>query len=115
RVRRRRFVLWSETPLLGRLPNRPGRNALKRIVVRAADAYVVPGSSAGRYLEALGADPRRVSLAPNAVDNAFWSANPGDLRPRTRPTLLYVGRLVESKGVDLALRAFAASRLAGAA
>jgi glycosyltransferase involved in cell wall biosynthesis len=114
-VRQRRFVFWSETPLLGVLPTRPLRTVLKRAVVSRADAFVVPGPSAARYLETLGADSARIHEAPNAVDNTFWSVSPVDLPARDRLTLLYVGRLVESKGVDLALEAFSASRLAGRA
>lgn len=113
KLRRRRFVLWSETPLLGTLPHRPVRNLLKRLVVRSADACVVPGPSAARYLESLGAAPEAIHLAPNAVDNAFWSARPEHLRREDRPTLLFVGRLVPTKGLAVALAAFGRSRLAG--
>jgi glycosyltransferase involved in cell wall biosynthesis len=107
----RRFVLWSETPLLGDLPHRPTRNRLKRLVVRSSDGFVVPGPSAGRYLEALGALAPAIHEAPNAVDVDFWAQKPDDLEAPTRRTLLYSGRLVASKGVDIALRAFGASQL----
>jgi len=111
KARSRRFVLWSETPLLGALPHRPARNRMKRIVVRSADAFVVPGPSAGRYLEALGAPARSIHEAPNTVDVVFWGDEPGELEPSPQRTLLYSGRLVASKGVDLALEAFGASQL----
>jgi glycosyltransferase involved in cell wall biosynthesis len=113
RRRRKRLVVWSETPLLAALPERRLRNALKRLVVGAADAYVVPGPSAARYLEALGAEGAAIHEAPTAVDVGFWSERPDDLVLPDRPRLLYCGRLVASKGVEAALRAFAASQLAG--
>jgi glycosyltransferase involved in cell wall biosynthesis len=113
--RRRRFVLWSETPLLGPFPSRPARNALKRAVVRGADAYIVPGPSAGRYLDGLGAPPAAIHVAPNAVDVDFWSTCSEGAQRGPGITLLYSGRLVRSKGVDVALAAFAASRLATSA
>jgi glycosyltransferase involved in cell wall biosynthesis len=115
RARGRRFALWSETPLLGRLPARPLRTALKRALVARAAAFAVPGPSAGRYLAALGADAARIHEAPNAVDVDFWSDGPARPSRAGRLSLLLVARLVESKGVDLALRAFATSRLAGEA
>lgn len=118
RLRRRRFVLWSETPLLeAALPRRPLRTALKRTVVRMADAYAVPGPSAARYLMELGALEAVIHLAPNAVDVDYWSQRPPDATRRdpARPLLLYSGRLVKSKGLDVALAAFASSRLAESA
>jgi glycosyltransferase involved in cell wall biosynthesis len=113
--RRARFVLWSETPLLEAFPHRPLRGAVKRAVIGAADAYVVPGPSAGRYLQRLGADPTRIHLAPNAVDVEFWGERPPEVTRAPPQTLLYSGRLDAAKGVDLALEAFAASRLVGQA
>ena len=115
RARRRRFVFWSETPLLGELPARPLRTVLKRAVVARADAFAVPGPSAARNLAALGADPARIHEAPNAVDNEFWSVGPSEPPSRELTTLLLVGRLVASKGVDVAIRAFGASRLSDTA
>jgi glycosyltransferase involved in cell wall biosynthesis len=111
RARHRRFVLWSETPLLGTMPARRIRTAMKRRVVRASDAFVVPGPSAARYLEALGAPAARIATAPNAVDVAWWSQPPPETGGHRLPQLLYVGRLVRTKGVDLAIRAFADSAL----
>jgi glycosyltransferase involved in cell wall biosynthesis len=111
RTARRPMVMWSETPLLGQLPRRPLRSAWKRTMIGAASSFAVPGPAAGSYLEAHGADPRRIFVAPNAVDVSFWGD--GTREPRMgQPILLYVGRLVASKGVDRALEAYAASALA---
>ena len=106
--------MWSETPLLQvHRTRRPVRTALKRAVVGAADAYVVPGPSAARYLECLGAASDKIHLAPNAVDVAFWSQRPsGAGRRQERPLLLFVGRLVHGKGPDIAISAFSQSKLA---
>jgi glycosyltransferase involved in cell wall biosynthesis len=112
KARRRSFTLWSETPQLGAFPRRPLRNSVKRAVVRASSSFAVPGRSAARYLESLGASPGRISIAPNAVDNAYWSARPPDTPPRAGDTLLYVGRLERGKGADIAIAAFGRSRLA---
>lgn len=111
RAARRPFVLWSETPLLGQLPTRRLRSVWKRAIIGAAAAHAVPGPSSARYVEAHGAPPELVFEAPNAVDVSFWGDGTREPRPVPR-TLLYVGRLVASKGVDLAVEAFAASRLA---
>lgn len=117
KLRNRRLVLWSETPLLGETPRRPLRSAWKRAVIGASETYAVPGPSAGRYLVAHGADPEKIFVAPNAVDTAFWSGGPGAApsRESAEIVLLYSGRLVASKGLDLAFAALAGSRLAGRA
>jgi glycosyltransferase involved in cell wall biosynthesis len=112
----KRFVLWSETPLLTTNSLRRSiRTAVKQGVVAAADAYVVPGASAARYLERLGARVDRIHFAPNAVDVAFWSQKPADVRRPQEPFVLYVGRLVRRKGPDVAVRAFSSSKLAARA
>lgn len=113
---RRHLVLWSETPLLGMLPRRTLRSAWKRAVIARSDAFIVPGPSAGRYLEAHGASSAQIRIAPNAVDVNFWGLAPEHRDAyHPRPVMLYVGRLVRSKGLDVALRAFGESRLAGRA
>jgi glycosyltransferase involved in cell wall biosynthesis len=110
RTTRRPLVLWSETPLLGPLPSRPLRSAWKRGIIRAAAAHAVPGPSTARYLEAHGTSRKRIFEAPNAVDIEFWGDGSRAPRPAP-PVLLYAGRLVQSKGVDLALRAFGQSSM----
>jgi glycosyltransferase involved in cell wall biosynthesis len=117
RVPARRLVLWSETPLLGEIPRRPLRSAWKRVVIAGSDACVVPGPSAAHYLVAHGADPGRISVAPNAVDTEFWSDVPAGIpvEETDEIVLLYSGRLVASKGLDTAFAALANSRLAGQA
>ena len=115
RLRRRPFVFWSETPLVGRLARRPARNALKRAVVAASSAFVTTGPSGAAYLRALGAPAARIHVAPNAVDNDFWSRAPEGVSRSRLPVLLFAGRLIGPKGIGLALDAFARSRLAGRA
>lgn len=107
----RRLVLWSETPLLGELPHRPLREAWKRKVIGASDAFVVPGPSSARYLEALGAATGLIHEAPNAVDVDFWSSSTEVDAGADRPFLLYSGRLVARKGVEDAVAAYVQSRL----
>lgn len=108
-----RFVFWSETPLFDRqLDSRPARNAVKRAVVQRADGFVTPGVSGARYLKALGAAPGSIHIAPNAVDNDFWSERPADATDPTVPTVLFVGRLIEIKGIRVAVEAFRRSQLA---
>lgn len=88
--------------------------ALRRLY-RSADAVVTYGSHVSAYVEARGA--RNVHVAPQAVDNDFWSA-PEIARPHwpnaDRPAsperagvkFLFVGRPAREKGVRVLTEAW---------
>lgn len=75
-----------------------------RALFEGAQALVVVSRSVERALLALGAPPDKVVYCANGVDTQFFCK--GDPR-KAGPTLLAVGRLVEKKGPQLTLLAFA--------
>jgi glycosyltransferase involved in cell wall biosynthesis len=100
------------------------REAFRRLFLRSADGFVVYGASAARYLGARGVDERRISTAINVVDTAFFRERVDELRAggeadalrdrHRRPDggpfalhLLFVGELIELKGLPLLLDAMA--------
>lgn len=95
------FVWWVEGTLRDQRENLEAIRHVKRRLVEAADAVVVPGLASAEYVRALGAIPSRVFVAPNAVDNGLYAAaRAGDRASRTGPVrFLFVGRLESSKGV----------------
>jgi glycosyltransferase involved in cell wall biosynthesis len=104
------FVFWAalwRTPrtaahLLG-LP-------LMRSIYRDATAVVTYGEHVSAYVRRHGAT--RVLIAPQAVDNDFWSA---PAAPRTDEgfAALFVGRAAREKGLPVALEAWARAKLKG--
>lgn len=61
------------------------------------------------------ADPARIEVIPPGVDHAFFSPGPKSgarwaLNTDDRPLLLFVGRIQPLKGVDVAVKALAASK-----
>lgn len=82
----------------------PSRIAVERQLCRAADAVIATCRDEVRELIALGLPPGRASIVPCGVDIEHFTARP--VR-RAGRRLLVVGRLVERKGVDDAVRAVA--------
>ncbi|HVX16186.1 MAG TPA: glycosyltransferase family 4 protein [Pirellulales bacterium] len=84
------------------------RQALRHWLLRRVDSVVVNGASGSRYVERFGLDRERIFRVP-------YTALPGlfDQLPSTRPAssahrLLYVGQLIERKGLAPFIEALAA-------
>jgi glycosyltransferase involved in cell wall biosynthesis len=90
---------------------------MRRVMVRMATSYVAYGSLAREYLISLGASPERVHVGFNTVDVDAMAAAVWNERARLDfssqrsgyppVVLLYVGRLIPLKRVDVLLQALA--------
>ncbi|WP_354699252.1 D-inositol-3-phosphate glycosyltransferase [Paraconexibacter sp. AEG42_29] len=113
------FVLWSA--LWGQLQS-PAHLAawpLMRLVYRQAAHVVTYGEHVSAFARSQGA--RRTTVAPQAVDNAFWAADGPFPPPQPivsaveRPFVaMFAGRPTREKGVQVLLDAWRASRLGSA-
>jgi glycosyltransferase involved in cell wall biosynthesis len=120
RRRNRPVFLWSESNQQDQRRGMPHVEKLKRHFIGACRGFVVPGKSAAAYAATFGVPRESIFVAPNAVDNAFFSQEASAVRSRAAEMrrqfalperyFLYVGRLVLSKGVFDLLEAY--SRLA---
>jgi len=108
-------ALWAHPRSAAHLLSRP---ALHRLY-RTADAVVTYGPHVSAYVRARGA--RNVHVAPQSVDNAFWSAPvagpPTDPRwPREAQTkFVFAGRPDREKGIRALTEAWRESGLAASA
>jgi glycosyltransferase involved in cell wall biosynthesis len=109
------LILWASLWAHPRsAPHMLSYPALLRLY-RSADAVVTYGPHVSAYVRARGA--RNVHVAPQSVDNAFWSA-PVSARPSDpawpgegRPKFMFAGRPDREKGIETLIRAWQRSDL----
>ncbi len=109
RKRRIRFFLWVESTARDRRRGRRLVESLKTYFMRHCWGFVVPGKSSREYVRSFGIGDGRIFNAPDAVDTSFFMREAEDARRGAvseRNSLglplhyfLFVGRLVEDKGV----------------
>jgi len=105
------FVLWSA--LWGDLTT-PAHVAARPLLRRVhRDAAVVVGYGPHVTAYALGLGARAVAVAPQAVDNAFWSA-PVAIDGERPFTAVWVGRDAPEQGLSVLLDAWREAALPGA-
>ena len=104
RAERTPFVLWSALWAHPRTPAHiVGGAPLMAMLYRKADAVVAYGPHVAAFARARGA--RNVHIAPQSVDNAFWSA-PVKAARKADFTAVFVGRRSRAKGVQVLLDAW---------
>jgi glycosyltransferase involved in cell wall biosynthesis len=94
----------------------PGPRRMMRRLLPRAGGIVAVSSALARGVEALGVDPGRVHLVMNGVDTSkFHPSDRGEARaalglPQDGTIALYIGNLLETKGVHDLSAAFASIR-----
>lgn len=115
--RRVPFLLWSESTALDNRRRHWPVEFMKARFLQLCQGFVVPGRSSFDYLKKLGILENQIFSAPNAVDTRLFSKLAGEARCN-RPVVqarhnlpsryfLYVGRIVQAKGVSELVDAYA--------
>jgi glycosyltransferase involved in cell wall biosynthesis len=103
------FVLWTALWAHPRTPaHLVGGAPLLAALYRDADAVVAYGPHVAAFVRARGA--RNVHVAPQAVDNAFWSTAV-EVPPGAPFTTVFLGRPSRAKGAKVLLDAWRSSGL----
>jgi glycosyltransferase involved in cell wall biosynthesis len=109
------LILWASLWAHPRSPAHLFSYLPLRRLYRSADAVVTYGTHVSAYVRERGA--RNIHVAPQSVDNDFWSApeiaGPTVARwPRTAGLrFVFVGRPAPEKGLDVLIRAWRGARL----
>jgi len=106
RAHRVPLLVWVESTVRDPRSGAAPLELAKRLLIRGASGFFVPGRAAADYVRSFGVREERVALAPNAVDDSLFARAAVDRRGRGRCTFLYAGRLDPEKCVDVLLRAF---------
>ena len=111
-----RALLWSESTLMDSRSTGRVIEWIKRRIVRLCDGFVAAGKAQVDYLKYLGAPADQIWIAPDAVDSDFFTNQSQVFKNRRKeikqalnvdgPIILYVGRLLDAKGVPDLLAAF---------
>jgi len=117
RIRRKPFILFSESTVYETSWRRVLGLPLVKFMVKLADAYLTPGINAKEYLESLGAKKDKVFIVLNAVDSRFfYSKSRLSVQQKLKikrkfkisegRVILYVGRLERVKGIEYLFDAY---------
>lgn len=110
------YLFWIESTRSERRLLRELAKPLLRLLVKSSQGVIVPGRAAREYALDLGAVSSHIFISPNSVDPTRFSPPEGrrarrELRDQLNlPTgvlFLFVGQLIERKGVRDAIEAFA--------
>jgi glycosyltransferase involved in cell wall biosynthesis len=99
-----RLVIWARLSEHSEAGRGAARDLLRKSLVHRADAIITNGRSGHRYLAGVGADPARIHIVRQA---SALDVRPPARHPARPLRLLFVGRLVTSKGLHLLLPALA--------
>jgi glycosyltransferase involved in cell wall biosynthesis len=112
------LIYWTEgikepQSILGKI-SRPFRT----LFIKKSGSIIVPGRLSKNYVISVGANPEKVFIAPNTIDTelfvetsnkygAYKNQLKAQLGFKDKVLILYVGQLVERKGVKYLLHAYA--------
>jgi glycosyltransferase involved in cell wall biosynthesis len=107
-----RLLIWSEATAVTEAGIAAPKRALRRRLYRRASGFLVPGRLARDYLESMGCVGPFVAM-PNTIDEPrFWLNDAGiaaKFAVKMPRLITFSGSLIERKGVDVLLLAFAAA------
>ena len=94
-----RAILWATVSEYSEQGRGKLREGLRQVVLPQADAVMVNGKSGSRYVRQFGVSEDRIFFAPYTTNIEPFMDVPISRSPEVAHRLLYVGQLVERKGI----------------
>lgn len=99
--RNSKLIVWADISEFSEQGRGRLRRALRLMLARQADAFIVYGNSGARYLRSLNVPDAKIFIAPFSTDVDRFAGNPLNRTAQEAYRLLYVGQLIERKGLGL--------------
>lgn len=94
-----KLIIWAEIAESTESGRGKLRGALRRFLARHADAFIVFGNSGARYLRTLNVADSEIFIVPYATNVSHFGRNSLRRAGQQQRRLLYVGQLIERKGL----------------
>lgn len=118
KILKKKIILWDETWVI---PTNWRITIIKpylRYMAKNSNALIAAGTKSAQFYQSLGADPKKISIAPNCAENIGKQVKKQKLRylktklafPNNSIIIGYLGRIVEYKNLDCLILAFSKLR-----
>lgn len=100
-----KLIVWAEVAESTEQARGWVRSRMRRFLRGNADAFLVTGASGARYVRSLGVDEAKIFQISYTTDVSMFSTVPLKREPDCERRLLFVGQLIERKGLRQFLEA----------
>ena len=97
--RNSKLIIWAEISESSEQGRGRLRSALRSLLARHADAFIVYGESGARYVRTLHVPESKIFVVPYSTDVNRFAQNSLTRTPEQARRLLYVGQLIDRKGL----------------
>lgn len=107
KIFRKKTILWNGSTLLSSRSKSKIVNLLKKVFINSFDSFYTYGTEATKYIEHFGIKSENIVTGINCVDTEYFKNKTSDEKSNTTTlNFLYVGQLIERKGLENTLKAF---------
>jgi glycosyltransferase involved in cell wall biosynthesis len=96
---RSRLLVWAEIAESTEQGRGAVRGAIRKLLHHGVDGFLVTGDSGARYLKSLGVESNKIFKIAYTTDVSRFLSQPLGRLPSNERRILYVGQLIERKGL----------------